>query len=373
MKQLNVLCICSGYLLSGKEFVSLNVFKGFIRHNQNFKVLYSGWNDGKFRKKISEMGIDAEPIKLGWYYITKILWSLDSLRHYPAAVKKYGKARKKVRANITYVDSFRPVILLYPFIREKIVFHVNDPHAFSKINKVLLRFADKKISAYIAASGFIKNDLIECGIDQKKIYVIHNGIEIFEDNQKKYMPENKLRIGIVGQILERKGHEDIINACQLLKGRTPFEILIFGAGPDSQISYLKKMVEDHGLSENTKWMGFQSEKKAIYDLIDVLVAPTRNEEPFALVALEAMSFRIPVIASRSGGFPESVRDNHTGFIVAKRSPDEIAEKLIWFYNNPDQLKVFGNNGRESAVNSFSIEKMQNSVQGLLNNLINSGA
>jgi glycosyltransferase involved in cell wall biosynthesis len=365
---MKILALCSGYLLSGKEFVTLNTIRGFQHYGHYCKIFFSGWNDGKFAEKLREMNADHEPLKLGWYYLTKISWSLDSLWHYPGAVKKVLRAQKKIRPGIIYTDSFRPVILLYPFLKGKIVFHVNDPHAFSALNRFLMRVANRKISLYLAASSFIKKDIIACGVNEHKIMVVHNGVPMPAEAVKEYMPAKKIRIGIAGQVLPRKGHEDVVEACSLLRGKIPFELKIFGSGAKDFIQQLKNAVKEKNIEDDVEWMGFQSDKKEIYDSLDVLLAPTRNEEPFALVALEASGYRVPVIASKSGGFYESVVDEKTGFLVNKNSPAEIAAKLTWLYNNPQQLMQMGNNAREYATTNFSIEKMNEKIEQIFSEL-----
>jgi phosphatidylinositol alpha-1,6-mannosyltransferase len=97
----------------------------------------------------------------------------------------------------------------------------------------------------------------------------------------------------------------------------------------------------------------------------VVIAPTRNEEPFALVALESSAYRVPVIASRSGGFPESIIHERSGYIIEKNSPASIAEKIKLLYESPALLKQLGEGARNFMLEHFTLQKMQNKVEEVL--------
>ena len=76
----------------------------------------------------------------------------------------------------------------------------------------------------------------------------------------------------------------------------------------------------------------QQELPLYYNASDVLVIPSYYES-FGLVALEAMACGIPVIASRVGGLPTTVKDSKTGYLVPWRCPDPFADKLQIILNN----------------------------------------
>jgi UDP-N-acetylglucosamine:LPS N-acetylglucosamine transferase len=143
---MNILCFLSGSYVSGKEFVGLDVIRDWKNEGHNVHVAFMGWHDGKMQQMLNEMEVPNCPIKLGWYYLTKPFWSLDSLIHYPSAIRQFLKLQKKVTPDIIYVDSYRQVFLLKPFLRKNVLFHVHDPHSHSSIEKRILKRADKKVT-----------------------------------------------------------------------------------------------------------------------------------------------------------------------------------------------------------------------------------
>jgi glycosyltransferase involved in cell wall biosynthesis len=362
---MKILGICSGAYFFGKEAVTVNVLKGMKQRGYPVSVLFSGWHDGVFEKKLTEAGIESKPLKLGWYYLSKPLWTLDSLVHFPGALWRFLKLQRKFRPDIIYVDSYRPVILLAPFLKGKVIYHVHDPHTDTRADRLMLKLANKTVDLFIVVSDFIKKDLISLGIDPKKISVVHNGISIPEvAEEKKYLNKGRMRIGIIGQVIPRKGHEDLILACSKLKAEVPFDLFIYGGGEASYLQQLKQQISELGIEESVHWMGYESNKNAIYEHLDVIVAPTRNEEPFALVALESSAFKVPVIASASGGFPESIKDQLTGYIVPKSSPDKIAERLRNLFYEPEKFVGLGRNARINIQENFTSELMHCKLDGI---------
>ncbi len=355
---MNILCFLSGNILSGKEFVALDVIRGWKAAGHNVEVAFVGWHDGKFQQQLQVMNVPTHPIKLGWYYLRQWKWSLDSLVNYLPAIAQFRKLQKDFQPDVVYMDSYRQIILLKPFLKKKVIFHVHDPHAFSRKEAKMIQMADNMVDKYVAVSRFIKQDLIASGAQANKVHVIYNGTNLPADFDKTYMPDGELRIGVIGQILERKGHEDVLEACAQLAGKLPFKLLIYGKGDEGYIQKLKTIVTEKQLTDFVHWKGFEADKAKVYNSIDVAVAATRNDEPFALVALEAGAYKVPMIVTRSGGFVESIIDNETGLLVNKNNPVAIKEALQVLYNTQGLLAKMGATARNNIQSDFSVAAMQ---------------
>ena len=87
---IKILVIGGGAYVYGAEKVILSIIGYLSKHHRVFCTVI-GWNDGAFIKKLKEFGVPYATIKLGWYYLTKIKWTLDSLIHTPGAYIKYAK------------------------------------------------------------------------------------------------------------------------------------------------------------------------------------------------------------------------------------------------------------------------------------------
>ena len=68
-------------------------------------------------------------------------------------------------------------------------------------------------------------------------------------------------------------------------------------------------------------------------------------EGFGLVYLEASSFGLPILATRTGGIEDAVIDGQTGLIADHKTPDELCEKLLELVMNENLRKKLGENGK----------------------------
>ncbi|MEK7160183.1 MAG: glycosyltransferase family 4 protein [Patescibacteria group bacterium] len=91
-------------------------------------------------------------------------------------------------------------------------------------------------------------------------------------------------------------------------------------------------------------------------------------DTFGLVPLESMSCGIPVIALNVAGYRETIKDKETGFLVDYNAK-EISEKIMYFLNNPDKAKEFGENGRRWIGEKWTWEKQISKLNSLLEELI----
>lgn len=95
----------------------------------------------------------------------------------------------------------------------------------------------------------------------------------------------------------------------------------------------------------------------LYRSAAVVVVPSLWEEPFGLVAVEAMACGVPVIASRQGGLASIVEDGITGFLVAPGDSEQLAERLEQLLADSDLRRRFGEAGRARAVDLFAWDRI----------------
>ena len=367
MKNKRLLVLVNGNYVSGAERMTIEILKGLKDSDNSVHCIVSGWNDGNFIKHLRMLGIEYTVIKLGWYYLTQIKWSLDSLVHYPGAVLQFLRTRGKFKYDYIYVTSFRQIALLYPFLKKNIIYHVHDNNAKNKQSRLFLKRIDKKVVRYIAVSNYVKDDLAICGISPEKIEVIYNGIKMQPIFNR--IKENRFTIGIVGRILPTKGHDMVVEALKILREKgCNIQLYIVGSGNEEFINDLEQKIKLYNLTEYVFWKGYKDTLSEIYDGIDVVVAPSTRIEAFGLMACEANMLSIPAIVTYKGGQAEIIEDGFNGFVVDPLDPVDIADKLQIFYNDPELLSRMGRNGRQRVIEKFSVEQMNIHFQALIQNL-----
>jgi glycosyltransferase involved in cell wall biosynthesis len=176
-----------------------------------------------------------------------------------------------------------------------------------------------------------------------------------------------LRILFVGALRESKGVMILIEACrQLAARRVPFELLLMGEFHRPEFALLvRRKLDELGLAKQTRFLGILQGtcKYEAFAQADVLCLPTHYEsETFPTVLLEAMSFALPVVATRWRGIPEIVDHGRSGFLVDIHAPAAIAERLEQLQSNPVLRRRMGQSGREKFLREFTavrhLERME---------------
>jgi glycosyltransferase involved in cell wall biosynthesis len=176
-------------------------------------------------------------------------------------------------------------------------------------------------------------------------------------------------LGIVGQIGEWKGHEDLIDALGLLQrdGIRP-SLFIFGSGAPEYVTSLGDRAVRLGVQQQIEWCGYVADKSQIFAAIDVCVVPSRFEEPLGMSAIEAGGFGCPVICSSRGGLPEIVKHGKTGFVVDPERPEQIADAIKVLIQNRELVRTMGAAAQARARTEFSTQRFVNEFIHVLEGL-----
>lgn len=166
--------------------------------------------------------------------------------------------------------------------------------------------------------------------------------------------DRPLRILSVGRLEWVKGYEYALKAAQSLSERgVPFEYRIVGDG-----RYLEPLAfarYELGLEGQVVFLGSRSHAAVLEEMkwADVFLQASVSEG-FCNAVVEAQAMCLPVVASDAGGLPENVDDGRTGYIVPRRDPAAMAEKLAGLAADPVLRRDMGVAGRARVENCFSL-------------------
>lgn len=254
----------------------------------------------------------------------------------------------------------------------KLVLHMHNEH----INKCRINYKNLKNDCFhiLTVSDYIRKKIIAKYPElEKKITVLHNGIDIEKFNILKYKEKNlsiRKELGInkedfvicfVGRVSEDKGTLELIQAFnEVVKCKENVKLLIIGSswfGKNSKSKYMKKLKKaSKDNSENIIFTGYiNNEMVAQYESIaDIVVIPSMWDDPLPLVIIEAEALALPIITTNSGGIPEMC--SHNEGILHERDQNivkNIAKSIIEVIDNKDIYKKKGENGRERVENEFT--------------------
>jgi colanic acid/amylovoran biosynthesis glycosyltransferase len=165
-----------------------------------------------------------------------------------------------------------------------------------------------------------------------------------------------LKIVSTGRLNFQKGYPYALLALQKLHQQgIDFEYHIIGEGEArAEITYL---IAALGLQDRVFLLGKRSSEavKAILEEAHLYLL-TSLYEGVANAALEAMALEIPVLSTAAGGMAEVIQSGENGLLVACCDVHEIAQSIVTLTENPNRLKVLGQNGRVTILNHHLIER-----------------
>lgn len=220
-----------------------------------------------------------------------------------------------------------------------------------------------KADAFIAVSQYVKKHTEKyLSYNNKPIGYISNPIDtdFFKPIVKN---ESDNKIVFAGTVCEKKGIRQLIQAFPLVKKEIPNAVLeIYGRDwffPDGS-SYIKMLKESEfskieSVAKDIYFKGAISfnEIPNAYAQATVCVFPSHMETQ-GLVAPEAMSMEKAVVFTKLGPGPEAVEDYKTGLLCDPYNPEDIAEKIIWFFSNKEKKEIIEKSARKFVVQKYGL-------------------
>ena len=198
-----------------------------------------------------------------------------------------------------------------------------------------------KITRYIALNEFCRGKFIEGGLPAERIFIKPNFVD-FE------APEAGDRDGFlfVGRLSSEKGVDILVRAVKAIQS---ISLRVAGPGPESGVLQgvdgifpLGSLTMDSVRAEMSKAMA--------------LILPSIWYENFPRTLVEAFGCGLPVIASRIGALAELVTDGVTGLLFEAGDPNDLAQKLQWAQQHPDEMADMGVNARALYEAEFTAER-----------------
>lgn len=382
---MKILFVCGGGFVYGKEIITLSLMKGLRERGHDVRCIISTWAHDDYDHRLAAEAIPFISLPLG--FISKTLsasalrMTVDTLSKSPKLWRGYRRHLKEFQPDAVIHSTLHHIFHIWPLLDARnTFFHVHDPFAPTQFYRRLFRFLSLRVRAFIGVSRYIEQSIVDLGVPAEKVFSVLNGVtppssrEASEASSSAAATSTNgangngatVRVGIVGQIGEWKGHDDFVESLKGLKqAQLPFSAVIVGEGQPEYVAALKRKIEAYQLTEQVRWAGFVRSAAEIFQSMDICVVPSRSQDPCPTVAIETAHFGVPVIATRRGGLPEIVQDGLTGYLVDAESPDQLALKLKLLIENTELRQQMARAAKSYGSEHLSGERMAEQMESVL--------
>lgn len=166
----------------------------------------------------------------------------------------------------------------------------------------------------------------------------------------------------LGQTRGLKGHEDLIDAMEIVIASHPNVKCVIVGGPwVGADQYFQSIVEygKNKLGDQILFLGTRKDVPDLYPDIDVVVHPSHSENLGG--AAESLLMAVPTIATDIGGFPDIVKPGITGWLVPKENPKALAEAILEALSNPQRASNMAQEGAKQLKQTLDVKKTSKDV------------
>lgn len=215
-------------------------------------------------------------------------------------------------------------------------------------------------------STFVKNSFLEKGVAPEKLAMNPYGASQIFQPENTPRKDDKFRVLYLGSLTVQKGLKYFFEAINLLEIEPKsLEIWFVGSVTDE----VKAEIERHKQT-NWKFWGHISQHDLPEKITqcDVAVQPSL-QEGLSMVIPQMLGCGVPVVATTNTGGMDIIREDETGFIVPIRSPEAIAEKIMFLYKNPEKLAEMKKAAAASVRAGFTWDDYGGRYVSFLKNLV----
>lgn len=238
--------------------------------------------------------------------------------------------------------------------------------------RIKFRTVARLATAVVGVSKYLAESLEEAGFPKRKVFWIHNGIDVdrFRSRDRGYLekelslpPKSKL-VGMIANQRTAKSYDTFIRASGRVAEQHPaVHFVSVGATEPSINQEILKLVKASGIADRFHGLGFRSDIPEILGSLSVFVLSSASEG-FSIATIEAMASGKPVVVTRCGGPEELVHDGQTGLLVPPNDPVAMAEAISRILSADCLAESLGRNAAADSRSRFSISAMVRSYERL---------
>ncbi|MCI2956177.1 glycosyltransferase [Agromyces atrinae] len=373
-----VLAVHPGAELYGSDRVLLESVAGFVADDMDVTVVLPA--DGPLVAALRDTGARVEIAP------TLVLRkSLVSLRGVPALVGQSvlgavhaWRAISRFRPDAVYVSTV--TIPLWPVIarlrRTRVMSHVHEAESSASSTVLrLLYLPHRAAHAVVVNSEFSRGVIASVDPDLgERSVVVYNGVAgPAAPSAARENLTGDIRLAYLGRLSPRKGPDLVVEAVIALRGDgLPVRADLIGAvfsGYEWFEDELREKIAAHGLHDAVALTGFHSDVWPFLDAADIIVIPSRSDEPFGNTAVEGVLARRPVIVSDTSGLREAAAGFDSAVTVPADDAAAIADAVRRIADEWPEMRDAAERSAEDAATRLSPERYRRELVERMNALL----
>lgn len=203
-----------------------------------------------------------------------------------------------------------------------------------------------------------------------EVEVIYNGVDASRYGEgggrlrAEFSTGDAPLIGMVGYLIERKGHDTFLRAAARVLERQPeARFVVIGEDPmpgKPVEAALRAQAQGLGIADNIIWTGYREDAPSLLGDLTALAMPSWNE-PWGRVLVEGFAAGVPVIAGNVGGPLEIVEDGRNGLLVPPKNDAALADSMLRLLKDAPLRERLASGGRASLEAKYSPEACARAV------------
>ena len=318
---MNILYLTGNLNVGGTEIYTMSLAKGMRQKNHN--VFWATIKEGTLKEEVIKEGIELKYCNL----------NKRTPLNFISSMLRINSIIKDCDIELIHaVDAYSALVvtMALKMTKRKPKFIWSNVAIGEGSYDIMRVLCQNSFDVIIAASGFIKDTMLQHRFKKDKIKV-QFGFRLFDNTTSENFRDelslgiNDVVIGSIGRIVKMKGGDILLQAvAPIIALNKNVKVVFFGAG--DYILRLRDLAKDLEIENNVIFAGNQTNIEKVYNTIDIVAFPTQYEA-LGYIPFEAMFYRKPLIASRTGGIPEVVENGYNGLLVDPANVSEWTNKL----------------------------------------------
>jgi glycosyltransferase involved in cell wall biosynthesis len=228
-----------------------------------------------------------------------------------------------------------------------------------------IKYTTNLIDKIVCVSHNIKNVLIQDGIPEEKLEVIHSGVDLnrfkfpnkSSNIRKEYnLGDDDILIGTVAAFVGHKDYNNLIHSAKIVLQSFP-RVTFIAVGDGNELKQMKELTKQLVIEDNFIFTGYREDVLDLLHSFDIFVLASKKEG-LGTSVLDAQAAGLPIVATNAGGIPEMIENGVNGLLVEKQNSGALANGILKLISDADLIKKISS-GAKISVEKFDIRNTMN--------------